>query len=196
MHVVLNSDISFMDSFASWIRYHFSVTHLQGAIDSLTRLKIIEKEIKIRLDTNQEFDLHTHMSCASTGLILSAAFLEATINEVFVSCCEDNGVGIDSAKPVWQAELAEKWADPAFCRRTSSLRKYQTALELVRAEKFDENLSPYREVRLVFELRNALVHFKPASFPTSSFDEQPLPVHDFEHILAPHVGESPFRTQH
>lgn len=186
--------MSFMSSYASWIRYHFSVTHLRGAVNSLTQLKKIEEEIKIKLDKKQEFDMHIHMSCASTGLILSAAFLEATINEVFVCCHEDNGVGLNSAKPIWQSQLAQKWADPKFSRGTSSLKKYQTALELANAEKFSENSSPYREVKLVFDLRNALVHFKPASFPTSSFDEQPLPVHDFEPVLIPYVGESPFRN--
>lgn len=183
-----------MSSYASWIRYHFSVTHLRGAVNSLTQLEEIEKEIRTKLDKRQEFDMHTHMSCASTGLILSAAFLEATINEVFVCCYENNGVGLDSAKPMWQGQLARKWENTNFTRGTSSLRKYQVALELANVEKFSEDLYPYREVKLVFDLRNALVHFKPASFPTSSLDEQSLPVHDFEPILTPYVGESPFRN--
>lgn len=183
-----------MDNYASWIRYHFSVTHLRGAINSLKQVEEIENEIKIKVDNRQRIDIHTHMSCSSTGLIMSAAFLEAAINEVFVCCYEGKGVGLDASKPIWQGKLAQKWMEPKFSIRTSSLRKYQTALQLASTTKFSENLSPYKEVKLIFDLRNALVHFKPVTFPTSTIDEQPLPVHDFEPRLKPYIGESPFRN--
>lgn len=182
-----------MNKYSSWIRYHFSITHLRGGINSLNQLEEIERDIKIKLDKKQKFDMHTHMSCASTGLILSAAFLEATINEVFACCCEDESIGFDSVKFAWQERFADKWKEDKFAR-TSSLEKYQTALELANAEKFNKGSSPYQEVKLIFDLRNALVHFKPALFATSSFEEEPLPIHEFEHSLKPYIGESPFRN--
>ncbi len=119
-----------------------------------------------------------HRSLAMTAIIFSAAFLEALVNEVILDVIEPpqgkpstrvEGIPISTAttpfKQLWRNE-----------RKLGPLGKYQAALKAVNKKPYKEtlkqvgpgnrttvlfHLEPARSAKLLFELRNHFMHFKP-----------------------------------
>lgn len=103
-----------------------------------------------------------HRSYATTGVLLSVAFLEAVVNEVYEDCADGRHVG-ERVAPLSDASrvnLAGFW-ESAGNGRYPLLGKYQMALLLGGAKQFDKGMQPYQDAQLLVDLRNALVHFRP-----------------------------------
>jgi len=95
-----------------------------------------------------------------TGCIFSAfSFLEATINELFSDTAE-NPDGFKELDKQIRDLMAYMWKRKIL-PRSRTLEKYQIALILAQKKTFDKKIVPYKDVDLLRELRNALVHYEP-----------------------------------
>jgi hypothetical protein len=93
------------------------------------------------------------------GTVLSAAaFLEASINELYLEVQEHIANGSGAGQRRVLAVPAHFWSAVA---RPPILHKYQLALVVADAEPFDEGRSPFREADGLIALRDALVHGRP-----------------------------------
>jgi hypothetical protein len=99
-----------------------------------------------------------HLSCAVGAVVLSAAFLEAGINEVYLDAIDRNSNTFSDSQAPRVAALANEWSQ---IEKTSVLDKYQKALELSSMPTFDRGNAPYQPVDSLIKLRDALMHFKP-----------------------------------
>lgn len=162
------------------MRSYLSISHLSAASLFAKQCSELEKSIdplKIDPDLRRE-----HNACAISSIILSAAFLEAVINEIFSDCAEDYVTERISQLPAKDL-MARLWK--LGIPRTASypiLEKYEIALELNNKEPVPQGFSPYQDAKLLIELRNALIHFEPETITSHSSSEE-RKVHKFEKRL-------------
>jgi hypothetical protein len=95
-----------------------------------------------------------HRAYVTAAILSAAAFLEASINELYFEL-EDAG------HPEWpripRRALALLRPD---IEHSPVLHKYQVVLLLADAERFNESRPPFRDADTLLKLREALVHFK------------------------------------
>lgn len=102
--------------------------------------------------------LMEHRSYCIGAVIVSAAFLEAAINELYLEAIDRNPNTFE-AKHQRLAELMEHvWET---IEEHAILAKYQIALTLGEKPPFPKGEEPYQAVDTLIRLRNALVHYKP-----------------------------------
>jgi hypothetical protein len=90
-------------------------------------------------------------SNAIGSILASVAGLEAYINEIFVDH--------DKVFPdIRQDVMKELWK---LYEQKKTLEKYDFALVLREGKRFDRGRSPYQDIAVLIDLRNALTHFKP-----------------------------------
>jgi hypothetical protein len=107
-----------------------------------------------------------------TGAVFAAvAFLEATINELFKDAAEAHGGGpvTQLPEPV-RSRMAELWQQGVD--RSNSLLKYQIALSSAGKAPFHTGAQPYQDMRLLLDLRDRLIHFKPETISAGQTEEQ------------------------
>ncbi|HSA54539.1 MAG TPA: hypothetical protein VLE53_02495 [Gemmatimonadaceae bacterium] len=102
--------------------------------------------------------LDRHRAYVTAAILAAVAFLEASINELYLDLQElepSNG-----AQPLNRllARLPDVW--PA-AERAPILHRYQLALALADAERFDQSRPPYTDAESLIQLREALVHQQP-----------------------------------
>jgi hypothetical protein len=132
-----------------------------GAVES--RAKADRKDMQ---DANVSIALH---ACSAGAVFLSVAFVEATINELFLGACLQTAPAGSLAQQLddnQRVVLAAGWdsALKAGTRKTrdkSTLPKYQEALALLGAKPFDEKAPPYDHVQKLIAVRNDLIHYRP-----------------------------------
>lgn len=149
-----------------WIRHHLSSNHLFSAYLFAQRAAQIEQIGKPT--KNQRLE---HRSFVAASIMSSVAFLEAAINELYVICAEHPDdvhvsghpqdsrfgcIGVDSIQL-----LGALWHVENFQRSANLLDKCQTALRLAKKSEFNKGTNPYQDAKLVVDLRNLLIHFKP-----------------------------------
>lgn len=162
-------------------RTYLSVTHLSAAALFAKQSRDIESSgTLMSLDAT---GLRQHHACVVSAVIMSAAFLEANINELFSDCADEQfarNLSTLRAKDL-MGRLWEKGIP-----RTASysiLEKYEIALELNDKAGFNTGATPYQDVKLLVELRNALIHFEPETIQSHSVNEAQK-VHKFEKRFA------------
>jgi hypothetical protein len=98
-----------------------------------------------------------HRACVTGAIVSSVAFLESSINELYLEfqTAGDNGTSVPSRA---HGLLENLW--PSADGAPLTLR-YQVALQSVDAERFNERRATYRNVQRLLELRDALVHHQP-----------------------------------
>lgn len=108
------------------------------------------------------------------GAVLSSvAFLEAAVNELYADTADDThldevmrdigeGYAMDMPKDL-RGLLAGLWNTDRFRIGARTLERYQIALKAAGAKGFEKGSAPYQDVALLIQLRNALIHFEPAS---------------------------------
>ncbi|WP_084010740.1 hypothetical protein [Sulfurospirillum halorespirans] len=75
----------------------------------------------------------------------------------------------------------------------SIIEKYEILLDLLNLEKFNTGTSPYQDVTLLVELRNALIHYEPKNIMSSSSDNYSFKnAHKFEKKLHNKFDENKF----
>lgn len=162
------------------MRTYLSISHLSAATLLSSRCGELEKRIvteKLGPEYKRE-----HGACVISSVILSAAFLEAVINEIFTDCADEHAsprVNNIPAKNLmarlWKLGIPKTAAYPI-------LEKYEVALELNGLTSFDRGSNPYQDAKLLIELRNALVHFEPETIMGYS-DDVYRDIHKFEKRL-------------
>jgi hypothetical protein len=155
-------------------RHYFSISHLFSAA-------LFAKHCK-EVEANPEASMFntlgtTHRAYAMSTVISSVAFLEATINELFADC--ENGHHRDRINALQSMELMEYlWKEPCI-EKAQALNKYEIALKLNYKTAIDRGDKIHQDAKLLFELRNALIHYKPETIVGYS-DYKDYECHKFE----------------
>ncbi|PFG70500.1 hypothetical protein DM05_0816 [Pseudomonas poae] len=150
-------------------RHYLSISHLSAAALFSQRAVVLEPLLTLGDSASNE-GLREHTACVVTSIMLSVAFLEAVINELWADCSE----GFDSARIEGlqsSAVMATLWRKSPL-KRATMLEKYELALELNSKPELSRDASPYQDVKLLVELRNALVHYEPETILNSSDTEE------------------------
>lgn len=98
-----------------------------------------------------------HRACVTGAIVSSVAFLESSINELYIEFqrASDDGTRIPTRA---HTQLERLWPS---AEGASLMLRYQVALQSVDAERFNERRSTYKNVERLLELRDALVHHQP-----------------------------------
>ena len=94
------------------------------------------------------------------AVMLSVAFVEAAINELFQDAADNHAPYVSSLPAPTRDRWARFWRATAT-KFVSILEKYEMALVLADLEAQPRGEAPYQDVRLVIDLRNYLTHFLP-----------------------------------
>jgi hypothetical protein len=129
--------------------------HLLAARQFADQARVLEQRGLARISPA---GLDRHRSYVSAAILASVAFLEASINDLYVELEELNES--DGAGPPNRmlARLPQVW--PAI-ERSPILYRYQLALVLADAERFHESRAPYADADSLIQLRDALVQHIP-----------------------------------
>ena len=151
------------------VRSYFSIQHLLSA--SLFLKNLIDFEIQLSPDTNDD-ELLVHRALIVSIIMSCVAFLEATINEIFMDSIEiPHGIILDLEEPAIKL-FSQMWKNGI--PRTAGypiIEKYQIALTLASKNEFDLGTNLVENILLLTKLRNALIHFEPDSVVTKSLFE-------------------------
>lgn len=162
-------------------RHYLSISHLSAAALFSQRATTLESALTLGDPASSE-GFREHKACVVTSIMLSAAFLEATINELWVDCSEafdpDRLEGIQGHKV-----MAALWGESRF-KWSTMLDKFERALELNAKPGLSRGANPYQDVKLLVDLRNALVHYEPETISSFSYDDERQGTeHEFEKKL-------------
>ncbi|NCE87665.1 hypothetical protein DK870_25165 [Pseudomonas sp. Q1] len=132
-------------------------------------------------DSASDEGLREHKACVVASIMLSVAFLEATINELWADC----GEYFDTARIecLQNSEMMAILWKQSPLKRSTMLEKYELALELNAKPKIARNASLYQDVKLLVALRNALVHYEPETISNFSDNDVKGEQHKFEKML-------------
>lgn len=168
-------------------RTYLSISHLLAASIFANKSKLIEDEYKF--DTISQSEKHEHQAFVVSSIIMSAAFLEATINEIFSDCLESNTD--ERIKKIPNHSLMARLWELKIPRTASYsiLEKYQIALELNNLAQIESGSQPFQDAKLLIELRNALIHFEPETIKSTALEEKADP-HKFEKRFSGKVSSS------
>lgn len=163
-------------------RDYFSINHLLAAALFTEKAGKIEQMWAdgTALDQEEPYNPAEHPAYVASAIMLSAAFLEATINEFFSDCADKHS---EIRKTLPSAELMGRlWVrNIPRTARYPIIEKYEIALEISGKEPLDNSTNPYQDTKLLIELRNALIHYEPENVLTSdSKPTAPTQVHKFE----------------
>jgi hypothetical protein len=147
------------------------------------------------------FDIE-HRAYVTSTIFTAVAFMEAAINELFQDAADDHQSYITHLDDDLKITMTTTWNDTKngkfFKSRNkaterenrkepSILVKYQTMLDFAKVGIFLKNEQPYVDAKLVIQLRNELVHYKPKIFDGS-------PSHEFEELLKDKFPLNPLIT--
>jgi len=142
------------------VRGYKATQHLWAARRSARESRELEASLAGTHSASVELE-----AVSTNAVLLSVAFIEASVNEVLQDVAESEpgnlnsrcaGIDEDAA-----ALIRELWTKPAKLERAGILDKYQISLTACRRLPFDRGANPYQAASKLIELRNALVHFKP-----------------------------------
>jgi len=162
-------------------RHYLSISHLSAAALFSQRAAVLEPVLTLGDSASNE-GLREHQACVVTSIMLSVAFLEAAVNELLADCSE----GFDPIRMQGLPNIevmATLWRKSPL-KRSTMLEKFELALELNSKPALLRDASPYQDVKLLVDLRNALVHYEPETiFNFSGDDENRGAEHKFEKKL-------------
>lgn len=162
-------------------RHYLSISHLSAAALFARQCQGIESSAGATPIDSQ--DRRQHNAYAVSSVIVSAAFLEATINELFSDCADAHST--DRIAALQAKGLMGRLWEKGIPRTASYpiLEKYEIALELNGIPAIDPGANPYQDVKLLVELRNALIHYEPETIISHNVHEAPK-LHKFEKRFA------------
>ncbi|MET3457112.1 hypothetical protein [Pseudomonas kilonensis] len=162
-------------------RHYLSISHLSAAALFSQRAMALEPVLTLGEPASNE-GLREHQACVVTSIMLSVAFLEAVINELWADCSE--AFDFSRHKDLQNAEVMGALWKRSPLKRSTMLEKFELALELNMKPALSRDASPYQDVKLLVELRNALVHYEPETIFNFSNDSENTEVeHRFEKRL-------------
>ena len=105
-----------------------------------------------------EQSLSVHRANVSGSVVFATAFLEASINELFLEAKDNNNNTLAGLIPSQIHILAELWDT---VEQHSILGKYQIALAACGKDRFDKGGEPFQGADALVKMRNALIHYRP-----------------------------------
>ena len=132
-----------------------AVAHLQAAALFARRCGAIERFSSNSISATTRED---QRSFAIGAVVCAAAFLEAAVNELYLTALNRDQQVFERVDQMTVELLAEFWP---VVEPKSTLLKYQTALILARVGPLLTGQAPYQDAAALLALRNALIHFKP-----------------------------------
>jgi hypothetical protein len=136
------------------VKHSFSQQHLRAAEFFAAQSKNIENTLQ-NLD---EAQTSNHRAYITAAILSSVAFLEASINEFFLSAVNHD----TTALPIFDSKtfqlFTQFWND---VEKYPILRKYQIALALSGKSSFSTGAPLYQDAESMVKLRDCLVHYKP-----------------------------------
>jgi hypothetical protein len=142
------------DSATARVKHHFSQQHLRAAEFFAQQSQTFEATVQTP-DGNQQSQHRAYV----TGTVLSVvAFLEASINELFLSALSRDTTALPSFDTHLFQLCTQLWED---AERFPILHKYQVALTLAGKNRFDPGSPLYQDAENLVKLRDCLVHYKP-----------------------------------
>jgi hypothetical protein len=134
--------------------------------------------------------IQKYTSYVTASILSAVAFLESTINE-FYYVANDRVLEIKKMPEEYRDKLSALWNVEGFRRGANILEKYQSALKVLSLTQFHEGKEPFQSVKLLINLRNALVHYVPE---TVSIRPQPSinQISDLEKKLRNRFRPNPF----
>lgn len=162
------------------MRGYLSISHISAATLFAQKCSKIEESVDpLKIEASVR---SSHNAYVISSIILSVAFLEAVINEIFSDCADDHVTerikelpAKDLMARLWKLGIPRTAAYPI-------LEKYEIALELNNKQPIDQGLNPYQNAKILIELRNALIHFEPETIISQSASEGRR-IHKFEKRL-------------
>lgn len=152
MHEI-NGSIQSHSSSTARVKHNFSRQHLKAAKLFADLAAQIEKRENL-----SEGERSEHRAYISGAVVFAAAFLETSINELFLDCIDKNSNSLGSLSKRQVALLAELWE---HVEQRSLLDKYQEALATCGSPSFEKGKDPYQGTEGLIRIRNALIHYKP-----------------------------------
>jgi hypothetical protein len=102
-----------------------------------------------------------HRAYVSGAVLASCAFLEAAINEVLQDAADDYLSYIGDLPAETRRALAIYWQESNGMDQP--LSKYQIVLGIAHYEPLEKGAEPYQSAKLLIDIRNRLVHFRPTT---------------------------------
>jgi len=136
------------------IDHSFQREHLLAAGYFVALAKRIEARGSARVGAE---GMTRHRACVTGAIASSIAFLESSINELYLEFQNTGDIG-RSLPTRAHKQLERLW--PSVDAAPLTIR-YQVALQAVDAERFNERRSTFKNVERLLELRDALVHHQP-----------------------------------
>ena len=138
----------------------FSFKHFRCAVLCAEECRKIEATYQIGSSWEENAPIYMDdVAFASGAIISSVAFLESTINELFLNCTF-NSENVKELPPEAKQILSNKWKTKEFPEKTM-LFKYCQAYGIILKKGIDTDHTSYKNVEDLINLRNILVHFKP-----------------------------------
>jgi len=173
--------ISISSSVSISSRHYLSISHLSAATLFSQRATNLEPALTLGDPASNE-GLREHMACVVTSIMLSVAFLEATINELWADCSE--GFDLARLRDIQSHRVMAALWDKSPLKKATMFEKFELALELNAKPELPRGASPYQDVKLLVDLRNALVHYEPETILSfSNGDKMQATNHAFEKKL-------------
>ncbi|PRG90039.1 hypothetical protein C6V08_32490 [Burkholderia gladioli] len=169
---------------------YLSMSYLTSA--ALLAKKAYALEVSRTVKNNiPEAERNEHFAFVAGAITMSAAAVEAFVNELFAECRDQgtkNHLGIDADKASLVARI---WTDvPNKVERDSVLEKYDLVLRLLDLPALDRKEAPYKAVDSLLRLRNSLMHYKLVTQEVGLGSDEQKPV-DFEKKLQAYFADNP-----
>ncbi|MFI6741615.1 hypothetical protein ACIBI9_52620 [Nonomuraea sp. NPDC050451] len=144
------------ESITVLMRSYFSTHHLYAARYAAEDAQALETSLA---GSRPMFDLR-HRTLVISAISESAFFLEAAINEVFQDARDGHHSYVGSLDGSVLSAMAPVW-DATDNGYLDVLKKYDLALRLAGRESLDPGTKIPENARLLVQLRNYLVHYRP-----------------------------------
>ena len=141
------------DSVTAQLKHCFSRQHLVAARQFATQAAMIEAKPSL-----SEQDRSEHRAYVTGAVVFSAAFLEASINELYLEAKDVQQQSLTGLSPQQITMLSAVWD---VIEQHQALGKYQIALDLCGRARLEPGAAPYQGTMALIKTRNALIHYKP-----------------------------------
>lgn len=171
-------------------RTYFSISHFVAAANFSRQARTIERMENFEESQKMRY-FSEHRGYVSSAVLLSVAFLEAAINELFSDCAANVEVVVKQLPTARDLALLWKHGVPKTAKYRV-IEKFDIALEASGKSKLDKKSALVREFELLVKLRNALMHYEPESILTfTNGKRQQSEIHSFETAFKGKFKENP-----
>ena len=141
------------DSVTCGIKHCFSRQHLVAAKQFAAQAAGIEAKTP-----PTEQDKSEHRAYVTGAVVFSAAFLEASINELYLEAKDGPQASLAGLTSQQLSVVSTVWD---LVELYQVLGKYQILLTLCGQNKFDQGAQPFQGTIGLIKIRNVLMHYKP-----------------------------------